>query len=261
MKLGRSIRRGGFTLLELLAVIATIATLAALLLPVLSKAKIKAQQTKCLSNLRQLGLAWSMYAGDNLGELAESYPVNNSNVWVLGNMTLAAEATNTALIAQGKLYPYTSDRSTTVYHCPGDQGVVISKQTVPSVRSYSMNCFMGARNPNLPPIPDDASEYVPFFARESDIPRPSDMWVLLDEDERSITDGFFISDPSAHVWFHFPAISEHRHKFSYVLDFADGHSEIWRLRDPLSFDVTESETEQTGNTDLQRLAGATSVPK
>jgi type II secretory pathway pseudopilin PulG len=259
MNLGRSIRRGGFTLLELLAVIATIATLAALLLPVLSKAKIKAQQTKCLSNLRQLGLAWAMYAGDNLGQIAESYPVNNSNVWVMGNMTNANEATNTALIAEGKLYPY--DQSTAVYHCPGDRGVVINQQTVPSVRSYSMNCFMGARSPNMPPIPDTAFDYIPFFAKETDIPKPADMWVLLDEDERSISDGFFITDPTAHVWFRFPAISAHRHNYSYVLDFADGHSEIWRLRDPLSYEVTQTETEGTGNTDLQRLANATSTLK
>ena len=67
----------GFTLLELLAVIATMTILAALLLPVLGKAKIKAQQTACLSNLRQLGLAWMQYYADNNGRLVESYPVNN----------------------------------------------------------------------------------------------------------------------------------------------------------------------------------------
>src|SRR5579864_3587476 len=87
MKLGQSIRRQGFTLIELLAVIATIAILAALLLPVLSRAKIKAQRTACFSNLHQLGLAWVMYYTDNSDLLVESYPINNPYVWVEGDMT------------------------------------------------------------------------------------------------------------------------------------------------------------------------------
>jgi len=259
MIVGRSIRRFGFTLIELLAVIATIAILAALLLPVLTKAKIKAQQTKCISNLHQLGLAWAMYYGDSAGELAESYPTNNPDVWVQGDMTVAAQATNTALIEAGKLYPY--DRSIPLYHCPGDKGVQIGTQLVPSVRSYSMNCFMGARADGLAPIPATASGYVPFFAKDSDLPHPADLWVLIDEDERSINNGFFVTDPTAMLWFSFPAISEHRHDFGYVLDFADGHSEIWHVRDPQSFAVTSSGTEQNGNVDLLRLANASTVKK
>jgi len=126
--LRKTIRPGGFTLLELLAVIATIAILAAILLPVLGKAKIKAQQTRCMANLHQLGFAWSMYYMDNGGRLAESYPVDNPNAWILGDMTKVTEATNVTLLRNGKLYPY--NRSDEIYRCPADRGVEIQRKLV-----------------------------------------------------------------------------------------------------------------------------------
>ncbi len=258
MNLGQSNRPRGFTLLELLAVIATIASLAALLFPVLSKAKIKAQRTVCLSNLRQLGMAWVAYKDENLGLLVQSY--TNADSWVLGNMRNPSEAGDTNLIKLGKLYPY-CNKNAAIYHCPADRGVSIGGVTVPTVRSYSMNCFMGGRDGGVGPVPSAAGAYTPFFTKDSDLPRSSELWVLVEEDERSIDDGFFITDPTAHVWFDFPAVSAQRHSYSYSLAFADGRAEGWRYNDPRSLQVASREHEASGNSDLARLARATTTPR
>ena len=255
----QTFRHRGFTLLELLTVIATIAVLAGLLLPILGKAKIKAQRTTCLSNLRQLSIAWMLYADDNHGFLPESYPVNNPDAWVQGDLTQADEAGNADLIRAGKLFLYNS--SLGIYHCPADQGVTINGKVVPTVRSYSMNCFMGGRDPSSGVIPSTAAGFVPFYAKEADIPQPGDLWVMLDEDERSINDAFFVTDPTAQLWIDFPAISAHRHGWSFTLNFGDGHSSAWRVSDPRSSQVSVNQTEQPGNADLARLAAATATRK
>jgi prepilin-type processing-associated H-X9-DG protein len=240
----------------------TIGILAAFLLPVLNKAKIKAERASCQSNLRQLDFAWYMYYNDNNGLLAECYPfsgdTNNPNAWVQGNMQVAAEAVNYDLIRQGKLFHY--NESLGIYRCPTDKGVTIAGKLTPTVRSYSMNGFLGGRPAGALTLPPNAGSYM-VFDKETEIRRPTDTWVFLDEDERSINDGFFMTDPTGRVWQDLPAISLHRHNFSYGLAFADGHAEIWTLRDAKSLNVKMCGTEQANNTDLQRLASTSTTLK
>ena len=187
-----------FTLIELLVVIAIIAILAAMLLPALSKAKIKAQQIRCLSNHKQLGLVWVMYAGDNQdyccpNRILPPAPPN----WVLGNEFWGnADCTNVDMIKTGLLWPYS--QSLGIYKCPGDTYSATGGAS--RLRDSAMNAFIvGGAGPG------DMGAYVPtyhFYNKMSDIraPSPVDLWVFTDEHPDSINDGWLVIEIGrAHV--------------------------------------------------------------
>jgi prepilin-type N-terminal cleavage/methylation domain-containing protein/prepilin-type processing-associated H-X9-DG protein len=251
-------RDGGFTLTELLVVIVTVAILALLLLPALASTKPNSQAFQCLENLRQLTLAWQMYAEDNNGKLAPNgdqiaqptsptdpniQPEGKYFQWCPGVMNaFSLYATN--YVQAGCIYPYV--KTMNVYKCPADQSFFkFGLNIYPKVRSYSMNCFLNAIN-----IWTSVGAHgIRNFLKDTDIkqPGPAMTYVFIDENEYSINDSFFVIDPLQVFVIYAPGgywqdIPSTRHGNAGSLSFADGHSEIKRWRDG----VIQNWTKTTG---------------
>ena len=218
-------RNEAFTLIELLVVIAIIAILAAMLLPALSRAKAKAQQAQCLSNVRQLQLASLIY----LTDFNDNFPNNDvgsptslagPNAWIQGNVqqfTTPPQDYATYWTSAGVLWPY--NRSYGIYRCPSSQAMV--NATTSHNRSYSISVWLSCNNVNQ----TKSDAYAVEALKQSQVKNSSQAIDFMEENQISIDNGVIgiFSQTTAGIW----NLPSNRHGNSGTMTFVDGHAEAW----------------------------------
>jgi len=256
-KMDAGARRPAFTLIELLLVISILALLLAILIPALSRAKAKAREVACLSNLKQLQICAKLYSMDydgfllpnryvyNISTEAPSDGFSEDMTWCAGFSTYD---TTTENIEHGLLFTY--NRSTDIYRCPADLSRVRTKQgkilSMRRTRSYNL-----CQSINGYPYADKRY-YPPSFTKENEIddPSPAKLIHFVDVHEDSILDSHFGIPPRGPTfetnpprWWDLPT---DRHSQGGNFSFADGHVEHWRWARPKIFNDLGQDVRQDG---------------
>jgi len=218
-------RPEAFTLIELLVVIAIIAILAAMLLPALTRAKVRAQESQCLNNVRQLQLASMVYVGD-FNDFFPNNDVGNPSslagpmAWIQGNVqqfSTPPQPYATYWAAAGALWPYNS--SYAIYACPASRAMVNASTS--HNRSYSISVWLSCNNVNQ--TKNDA--YAMEALKQSNVRNVSQSIDFMEENQVSIDNGVIgiFSRTTAGIW----NLPSNRHNNAGTMTFVDGHAEAW----------------------------------
>ena len=221
----------GFTLIELLVVIAIIAVLMAILMPALNRVREQGKRASCLSNVKQMNLAWIMYADDNddkivNGNTSTGTHNKDGTCWVYWPGRGASEEQRIQGIMDGLLHEYMP--SLKLYKCPtGIRGEVVTYAIVDAMNGY--DAIQGAEGH--------------IVKRRSQIRKPGQRAVFLDEGR--------LSPASWTVWYDqerwWDQITA-RHGDGTNLSFVDGHSEYWKWKDPSTLAICMSDYDYWQNT-------------
>jgi len=257
----------GFTLIELLVVIAIIAVLMAILVPALNSAREQGKRAVCLGNLRQLGLAWVLYADDNddkivngnTGAPGENPIPSNEDGWVHweGYSDQTLEEDQVDAIRDGALYSYV--KTERLYKCPtGLRGEMRTYAIVDSMNGW--------------PLPDPELRKKIQITKRLKIKRPGDRVVFVDEGWATFA-SWSVPYGTEAWWGSTVSVGgiqagDNRHKDpppvrhgnGTAFSFADGHSEHWKWKDPRTIEYgllqVGANPAQPGNVDLHKVQRA-----